>query len=113
MNFKKPEFWDNSKLSIWSIILYPFSLIYLFICIHTHAFVHVSRLHESFAWRKTTMMRMSEAAEVQAKERAKDAKQIALEVKSLRSTMLNKFEGLSPQREKHQHEFHIRMHSVG
>ena len=29
MNFKKPEFWDNSKLSIWSIILYPFSLIFL------------------------------------------------------------------------------------
>ena len=29
MNFKKPEFWDNSKLSIWSIILYPFSLLFL------------------------------------------------------------------------------------
>ena len=29
MNFKKPEFWDNSELSIWSIILYPFSLLFL------------------------------------------------------------------------------------
>ena len=29
MNFKKPEFWDNSGLSIWSIILYPFSLLFL------------------------------------------------------------------------------------
>ena len=31
MNFKKPEFWDNSELSIWSIILYPFSLLFLII----------------------------------------------------------------------------------
>ena len=31
MNFKKPEFWDRSKLSIWSIILYPFSLLFLII----------------------------------------------------------------------------------
>ena len=31
MNFKKPKFWDYPELSIWSIILYPFSLIYLFI----------------------------------------------------------------------------------
>ena len=30
MNFKKPEFWDNSRLSFWSIILYPFSLLFLF-----------------------------------------------------------------------------------
>ena len=30
MNFKKPEFWDNSGLSIWSIILFPFSLLFLF-----------------------------------------------------------------------------------
>ena len=29
MNFKKPEFWDNSGLSIWSIILYPFSILFL------------------------------------------------------------------------------------
>ena len=29
MNFKKPEFWDNSRLSIWPIILYPFSLLFL------------------------------------------------------------------------------------
>ena len=31
MNFKKPEFWDKSELSIWSIILYPFSLLFLII----------------------------------------------------------------------------------
>ena len=29
MNFKKPEFWDYSGLSIWSIILYPFSILFL------------------------------------------------------------------------------------
>ena len=31
MNFKKPEFWDDSGLSFWSIILYPFSLLFLFV----------------------------------------------------------------------------------
>ena len=31
MNFKKPEFWDKSELSIWPIILYPFSLLFLII----------------------------------------------------------------------------------
>ena len=31
MNFKKPAFWDKSELSIWSIILYPFSLLFLII----------------------------------------------------------------------------------
>ncbi len=30
MNFKKPKFWDYSKLSFWSIILYPLSLLFLF-----------------------------------------------------------------------------------
>ena len=30
MNFKKPKFWDYSGLSFWSIILYPFSLLFLF-----------------------------------------------------------------------------------
>ena len=30
MNFKKPEFWDYSELSFWSIILYPLSLLFLF-----------------------------------------------------------------------------------
>ena len=25
----KPKFWDSSKFSIWSIILFPFSLLYL------------------------------------------------------------------------------------
>ncbi len=31
MNFKKPKFWDYSGLSIWSVILYPLSLLFLFI----------------------------------------------------------------------------------
>ena len=31
MKFKKPKFWDNSKLSIWSILFFPFSLIYFFL----------------------------------------------------------------------------------
>ena len=31
MNFKKPKFWDNSRLSFWSIILYPLSLLFLFV----------------------------------------------------------------------------------
>ena len=30
MNFKKPKFWDDSRLSFWSLILYPFSLLFLF-----------------------------------------------------------------------------------
>jgi len=30
MNFKKPEFWDYSEISFWSIILYPLSLLFLF-----------------------------------------------------------------------------------
>ena len=30
MNFKKPKFWDYPELSVWSIILYPLSLIFLF-----------------------------------------------------------------------------------
>ena len=35
MNFKKPEFWDNSRLSIWPIILYPLSLLFLIISLVT------------------------------------------------------------------------------
>ena len=31
MNFKKPEFWDHSRLSFWSVILYPFSLLFLIV----------------------------------------------------------------------------------
>jgi len=31
MNFKKPEFWDYSRLSIWAIILYPFSILFLIV----------------------------------------------------------------------------------
>tara|TARA_Y100001970_G_C14247211_1_gene869143 strand:- start:235 stop:1158 length:924 start_codon:yes stop_codon:yes gene_type:complete len=30
MKFKKPKFWDQTKLSIWSILLLPFSFIYFF-----------------------------------------------------------------------------------
>ena len=30
MNFKKPKFWDHPGSSFWSIILYPFSLLFLF-----------------------------------------------------------------------------------
>ena len=30
MNFKKPKFWDYSKLSFWSIILYPLTILFLF-----------------------------------------------------------------------------------
>ena len=29
MNFKKPKFWDDARLSFWSLILYPFSIIFL------------------------------------------------------------------------------------
>ena len=29
MKLKKPIFWDNQKLSFWSIILFPFSIMYL------------------------------------------------------------------------------------
>ena len=29
MNFKKPKFWDDSRLSFWSLILFPFSIIFL------------------------------------------------------------------------------------
>ena len=31
MNFKKPDFWDYSKLSFWSILLYPLSILFLII----------------------------------------------------------------------------------
>ncbi len=30
MNFKKPDFWDHSGSTFWSIILYPLSLLFLF-----------------------------------------------------------------------------------
>ena len=29
MNFKKPKFWDDTRLSFWSLILYPFSILFL------------------------------------------------------------------------------------
>ena len=31
MKFKKPKFWDNQKISFWSILLFPLSAIYLII----------------------------------------------------------------------------------
>lgn len=31
MRFKKPKFWDARKLSIWAIILFPFSIIFIII----------------------------------------------------------------------------------
>jgi len=31
MNFKKPKFWDYRGISFWSIILFPFSILYLII----------------------------------------------------------------------------------
>ncbi len=31
MRFKKPLFWDNQRISIWSIFLFPISIIYLFL----------------------------------------------------------------------------------
>ena len=31
MLIKKPRFWDSEKISIYSIILYPFSIIYFFL----------------------------------------------------------------------------------
>jgi tetraacyldisaccharide 4'-kinase len=31
MKFKKPTFWDNPRISIWSVLLFPISIIYLVI----------------------------------------------------------------------------------
>ena len=31
MNFKKPDFWDYKRVSFWSILLFPLSLIFLLI----------------------------------------------------------------------------------
>ena len=38
MNFKKPEFWDYSRLSFWSVILYPFSIIFLLVSLLVRLF---------------------------------------------------------------------------
>jgi len=35
MNFKKPKFWDYSGSSFWSIILYPFSILFLLTSLFT------------------------------------------------------------------------------
>ncbi len=29
MQFKKPKFWDSKKISFWSVLLFPFSILYL------------------------------------------------------------------------------------
>ena len=31
MQFKKPLFWDNKKISFWSILLFPLSILYFII----------------------------------------------------------------------------------
>ena len=31
MHLNKPVFWDNTNITIWSILLFPFSIIYRFI----------------------------------------------------------------------------------
>ena len=44
MNFKKPEFWDNSRLSFWSIILYPFSILFLLLIL----IINILKIHKKF-----------------------------------------------------------------
>ena len=31
MNFKKPKFWDNTRISFWAVLLFPLSIIYFII----------------------------------------------------------------------------------
>ena len=31
MRLKKPKFWDHKRISIWSILLFPFTIIFLFL----------------------------------------------------------------------------------
>ena len=38
MNFNKPKFWDIQKISFWSILLLPFSFVYLVICFVSSVF---------------------------------------------------------------------------
>ena len=38
MNFKKPKFWDDAGLSFWSLILYPFSIIFLLVSLLVRLF---------------------------------------------------------------------------
>ena len=44
MNFKKPKFWDYPELSVWSIILYPLSLLFLF----TSLVIRVLKIKKKF-----------------------------------------------------------------
>ena len=44
MNFKKPKFWDYPGLSVWSIILYPLSLLFLF----TSSILRILKVEKKF-----------------------------------------------------------------
>tara|TARA_B100000579_G_scaffold418483_1_gene416085 strand:- start:16 stop:948 length:933 start_codon:yes stop_codon:yes gene_type:complete len=45
MNFKKPKFWDYQGISIWSIILYPLSILFLF----TSSVIRVLKIKKKFS----------------------------------------------------------------
>ena len=45
MNFKKPKFWDYPGLSVWSIILYPLSLLFLF----TSSILRILKVEKKFS----------------------------------------------------------------
>ena len=45
MNFKKPEFWDYPSLSFWSIILYPLTILYIFVFL----VIKVFRIQKKFS----------------------------------------------------------------
>ena len=44
MNFKKPKFWDFPGLSIWSVLLYPLSLLFLF----TSSILRILKVEKKF-----------------------------------------------------------------
>ena len=44
MNFKKPEFWDYSRLSFWSIVLYPVSILFSLVSL----IVRLSKIQKKF-----------------------------------------------------------------
>tara|TARA_B100000131_G_scaffold219058_1_gene210570 strand:+ start:328 stop:1263 length:936 start_codon:yes stop_codon:yes gene_type:complete len=45
MKFKKPKFWDDKKISIWSILLFPISLLYLILSI-------IDKIYKTLIFRK-------------------------------------------------------------
>ena len=45
MNFKKPKFWDYPGLSVWSIILYPLSLLFL----STSSILRILKVEKKFS----------------------------------------------------------------